>query len=71
MKPESDSVAHRERLYLAGALMERIQKADVPVAAQAEDVGDVFLNEIIDDDLATIHAGQYTSPCKIRYGVIR
>ena len=42
--------------------MERVQKTDVPVAAQSENVGDLFLNEIIDDDLAAIHAGQNMAP---------
>ena len=61
-------MAHRERLDLVGALMERVQKTDVPVAAQAEYVGNILLNQIIDDDLATIHTGQNMAPWK-RQGI--
>ena len=55
-------VSNRERLDFIGAFMERIQKTDVPVAAKAEHIGNLFLNEIIDDNLATIHVGQNKAP---------
>ena len=58
-------MAHRERLDLIGALMERVQKTDVPVAAKAEYIGNIFLDEIIDDDLAAIHTGHNMAPSGI------
>ena len=39
------------------AIEEGIQEADVPVAAQADDVGDVFFDEVVDDDLGAFVLG--------------
>ena len=45
-----------KRSDLAGAFIERVDEADIPVAAKAEDVGNLLLDQIVDDNLATVHA---------------
>jgi hypothetical protein len=47
---------HRDRLDIALALVQRVDELDVAVAAQAEGVGDFFLDQVVYDDLAAIES---------------
>src|SRR5581483_7842870 len=47
-------VPGRDRLDLVGALVQRVDKADIAVPAQPEDIGHAFADQVIDDDLAAV-----------------
>ena len=47
-------VMHRDGLDVVRALVERVDELDVAVAAQAEHVGHLLADEIVDDDLAAV-----------------
>src|SRR3954453_19292475 len=47
-------VMHRDGFDVVLAFMQRVDELDVAVAAQAEGVGHLLANEIIDDDLAAV-----------------
>jgi hypothetical protein len=50
-------VPGRDRLDGVGAIVERVEQADVAVAAEAEDVGDLLADQVLDDDLAAVSHG--------------
>ena len=45
-----------------GSLIERVDKADVAVAAEAKCVRNIFLDQIVNDDLAAVHPSQSITP---------
>jgi len=47
-------VVNRDGLDLVGALVKRVDEADITVTAQAEDVRHLFADEIVDDHLTAI-----------------
>ena len=50
-------VARRDELQLVLHVVERVEDADVAVAADAEDVGHLLLHQVLGDELATFHVG--------------
>ena len=47
-------VMHRNGLDVVAPLVQRVDEADIAVAAQAEDVRHLFADQIVDDDLAAV-----------------
>jgi len=47
-------MVHRDGLDVGGALMQRIDEADIAMPAQAEHVGHALAHEIIDNDLPAV-----------------
>src|SRR5262245_47850986 len=47
-------MVHRDRLYVARALEQRVDELDIAVTAQAENVGHLLPDQIIDNDLGSI-----------------
>ena len=50
-------VAGRDGLYGIGAVVEGIQQPDIAMAAEAEDIGHLLADEVLDDHLAAIAHG--------------
>ena len=49
-------VMHRDGLDVVLALMQRVDELDVAVAAQAEGVGHLLADQVVDDDLAAVQS---------------
>jgi hypothetical protein len=45
-----------------GSLVERVDETDVAVAAEAERMSNVFLDQIVNDNLAAVHPSQSITP---------
>ena len=50
-------VARRDQLDLVTHVIERIEDADVAVTADAEDIGHLFLDQVMGDEFAALHGG--------------
>ena len=45
-----------------GSLVERVDETDVAVAAEAECMRNIFLDQIVNDNLAAVHPSQSITP---------
>jgi hypothetical protein len=55
-------VAGRDHLDAVARVVERVEHADVAMPADAEHVGDLVLDQILRDQLGTLHARHGDSP---------